>query len=398
MDGFVVEVLGLVVRWLHVITGIAWVGASFYFIWLDNSLDEPPQWKKDQGIKGDLWSFHGGGIYEVAKYALGPKQMPGRLHWFYWEAYSTWITGMLLLLVVYYFQASAYLLPGDGPLDTPALGIAASLAFIASGYIAYNVMLKAGLAERVPVFVTCMIVLLTFLSWLSVQLFSDRAAYVHMGIVIGTIMVANVFFGIIPPQREFVRAIEGGQELPTEGLRMAKLRSMHNNYLTLPVLFAMISNHYPFLYGHRYSWLILILIMMITAGARQFFNLRHKGIYKPSILVVAAILFVALMMAIGWDRQKQMEAELAGPVLAESDAMALIETHCGACHAQSPTFPGMTAAPLGVVLESPDLITQHAAKAREAVATRYMPLGNLTQLSDDERQQLVSWLARQASH
>src|SRR5690606_9572699 len=292
---------------------------------------EPPQWKRDMGIKGDLWSFHGGGIYEVAKYTLGPKQMPERLHWFYWEAYSTWITGMCLLLVVYYFQANAYLLPGDGPLTTPALGIAASLAFISSGYIGYSLMLRAGLADRVPVFVVCLVLMLTFLSWLSVQLLSDRAAYIHMGIVIGTIMVANVFFGIIPPQREFVRAIESGQELPAEGLRMAKLRSMHNNYLTLPVLFAMISNHYPFLYGHRYNWLLLILIMLITAGARQFFNWRHKGIYKPQVLVIAAALFIALMTALAWDRVKQEEAAAAGPVMAEEEALALIDTHCSAC-------------------------------------------------------------------
>jgi len=398
MDGFVVEVLALVARWLHVITGIAWVGASFYFIWLDNSLDEPPEWKRKMGIKGDLWSFHGGGIYEVAKYQLGPQQMPQRLHWFYWEAYSTWITGMCLLLLVYYFQANAFLLRSDGPFATPALGIAASLAFIASGYIVYDLMLRAGLADRVPVFVVLMVLFLTFLSWLSVQLFSERAAYIHMGIVIGTIMVANVFFGIIPPQREFVRAIESGRELPAEGLRMAKLRSTHNNYFTLPVLFAMISNHYPFLYGHRYNWLILILIMLIVAGARQFFNLRHKGIIKPQILVVAAILFIALMSAIAWDRQKQQERQVSGPVLEEGAALALIDTHCGQCHSQSPTFPGMTAPPLGVVFDSMASITQHADKAREALAAKYMPLGNLKQLSDEERQQLVTWFAQKAKH
>lgn len=388
---FITDVLSLVVRWLHVITGIAWVGASFYFIWLDNSLQEAPEWKQQRGIKGDLWSFHGGGIYEVAKYKLGPAEMPKTLHWFYWEAYSTWLTGMLLLLLVYYLQVSTYLLPPDGPIKQPLIGIAVSLAFIASGYVGYELLLRAGLAARPLQFALYVALMLAVLSRLSVELFNDRAAWLHMGIVVGTIMVANVFFGIIPPQRRFVQQMEAGVEPEAAPLAMAKLRSTHNNYFTLPVLFCMISNHYPFLYGHRYNWLILILVMAITATARQFFNLRHKGIYRPSILAACAAAFIVLMGVIGWDSQRSSSAATTSS-LSDLDAMALVTQHCSGCHATTPTFPGFAAPPLGVVLTSPDEVRLHAEKARQALLANYMPLGNLSGLTPAQRQQLVGWL------
>lgn len=395
MDVFITDILSLVMRWLHIITGIAWVGASFYFIWLDNSLQEPPSWKSEQGVKGDLWSFHGGGIYEVAKYRVGPAVMPGTLHWFYWEAYSTWITGMLLLFLVYYLQVSTYLLPPDGPITTPGLGIAASLAFIASGYIGYELLLRAGLAKQPLLFALCITVMLAALSRLSVFWFSDRAAYVHMGIVVGTIMVANVFFGIIPPQRRFVRDIEAGVEPSAESLGYAKLRSTHNNYFTLPVLFCMISNHYPFLYGHRWNWLILIIVMVIVAVARVFFNLRHKGILRPGILVGCALAFAAVMTLVGWDTQRASAAVGASNELSDPAAMALVTKHCSGCHATSPTFPGFAAPPLGVVLTSPQDIRLHAEKARQALLANYMPLGNLNGLQPMERQQLADWIGHQ---
>lgn len=391
MDSFIIDVVSLVVRWLHIITGIAWVGASFYFIWLDNSLEEAPVWKQEKGIKGDLWSFHGGGIYEVAKYQVGPSEMPQRLHWFYWEAYSTWLTGMALLVMVYYLQASTYLLAPDGNVTSPVQGIIISLLFISSGYLGYEVFLRIGLAGRTWLFIVSITVWITMLSWLSVQVFSDRAAYIHMGILIGTIMVANVFFGIIPPQRQFVKAINAGLPPDAEALRMAKLRSTHNNYFTLPVLFCMVSNHYPFLYGHRYNWLILMAVCVITAGARQFFNLRHKGIYKPWILVVSATLFLALMGAVGWDRRRSAAA-VGSVQISELDAMSLVSTHCLSCHTATPTFPGFAAPPLGVILTTPDDVRLHALKAKEALTARYMPLGNITGMSDAERQELIAWL------
>jgi uncharacterized membrane protein len=393
MEIFIVDVLSLVVRWLHIITGIAWVGASFYFIWLDNSLEEAPAWKREKGIKGDLWSFHGGGIYEVAKYQVGPSQMPQRLHWFYWEAYSTWLSGMTLLVLVYYLQASTYLLAPDAVATAPLQGIAVSLLFFVVGYLGYEVLVRSGLADRPWWFSACVTLWISMLSWLSVQVFSDRAAYIHMGIVLGTIMVANVFFGIIPAQRKFVKDIDAGLTPEPEPLRMAKLRSTHNNYFTLPVLFCMISNHYPFLYGHRYNWLILIAICVITAGARQYFNLRHKGIVKPQILVLCGVLFVGLMGAVQWDQRREA-TQLASVQVSELEAMSLISKHCTGCHATTPTFPGFAAPPLGVILTTPAEVKRHADKAKQALSTNYMPLGNISALTLEERQKLVAWLSR----
>lgn len=397
MEVFITDILSLVLRWLHIITGIAWVGASFYFIWLDNSLQQPPAWKSQKGVHGDLWSFHGGGIYEVAKYRVGPPEMPATLHWFYWEAYSTWITGMLLLLVVYYLQVSTYLLPPDGPITAPGLGIAASLAFICSGYVGYSLLLRSGLASKPLLFALCVTLMLALLSRLSVYWFSARAAYVHMGIVIGTIMVANVFFGIIPPQRRFVRDIEAGRPPAEAELRGAKLRSMHNNYFTLPVLFCMISNHYPFLYGHRWNWLILIAVMVIVAVARLFFNLRHKGIVRPGILVGCAIAFAGVMALAGWDTQRANAAVSTSSTLDDAAAMALVNRHCSGCHAALPSFPGFAAPPLGVILTTPQEVKLHAEKARQALLTNYMPLGNLNGLQPEEREQLAGWIAKQGA-
>lgn len=391
MESFVLDMLGLLFRWLHMIVGIAWVGASFYFIWLDNNLREPPKWKQDKGIKGDLWSFHGGGIYEVAKYKAGPEKMPKTLHWFYWEAYSTWITGMCLMFVIYYFQASTYLVPVDGWLTDPYAVIAASICFIVSGVAIYELLIRSKLADQPLAFAVALTLVLSVYSWLSYQLFSGRAAYIHMGVLVGSIMAANVFIGIIPPQREFVRAIESETELPLQGLQMAKLRSTHNNYLTLPVLFCMISNHYPVLYGHRHGWLILMAIFVIAAGARQFFNLKHKGIHKPQILATCFVLFIVLSFAIGWDKYKQQEA-LASLTVPTETALPIAAEHCSVCHASEPSFPGMLAPPAGMILVSEQDFSLHAASAMDAISTDYMPLGNITGMTSEERETLLGWL------
>ncbi|HEY7774925.1 MAG TPA: urate hydroxylase PuuD, partial [Kineobactrum sp.] len=345
------ELATLAARWVHLITGIAWIGASFYFVWLDNSLAPAPAWKREQGVQGDLWSFHGGGIYEVAKYRAAPPAMPETLHWFYWEAYSTWLSGMVLLVLLYYLQASSYLVAPAGWVPGPGLAVIASLAFIGSGLLAYEALLRLGAAGRPPLFIGLMILLLALFSWLASQLFAPRAAYLHVGILMGTIMVGNVLIGIIPPQRAFVRAIAAGGPLPVAGLVSAKLRSTHNNYLTLPVLFCMISNHYPLLYGHRFGWLLLVAIIVITGTARHFFNLRHRGIYRPSILVGCAALFIILGLLLAWERRPVVVgAEL--PAVDTAQVLAVARVHCTVCHADKPTWPGFAAAPAGIVLET----------------------------------------------
>ena len=393
METFFLDVIGLVVRWLHLITGIAWVGASFYFIWLDNSLEEPPQWKKDKGIKGDLWSFHGGGIYEVAKYKVAPEKMPRNLHWFYWEAYSTWITGMCLMFAVYYLQAPSYLVDSQAWITTPGAAIAASLCFLAGGVLVNELLIRTPLVDRQMLFGIMLFVILCAFSWLGSNLFSARASYLHMGALVGCIMAANVFFGIIPPQRAFAKAVEIKDEIPDRGLQLAKLRSTHNNYFTLPVLFCMISNHYPVFYGHRYAWAILMAIFAITAVARHYFNLKHRGIKKPSILVICALTFIALCVAMAVDKQRQDEA-LAAQEVDAAKVQQIAASHCGQCHAPNPTFAGFSDAPLGMNFLTQEDFELNAEKALIAVSTNYMPLGNITQMTDEERQELLAWLSQ----
>lgn len=393
MESFILDVLGLVLRWLHLITGIAWVGASFYFIWLDNSLESPPKWKQEKGIKGDLWSFHGGGIYEVAKYKAGPEKMPKTLHWFYWEAYSTWITGMCLMFVVYYFQAPSFLVKPDGWINEPLLAVFASLGFISGGVLCYEILLRSRLSSNFLVFALAMLAVLSVFSWLSSHLFAARAAYLHMGALVGTIMAANVFIGIIPPQRAFVRSVEDGTEAPIAALENAKMRSTHNNYFTLPVLFCMISNHYPVFYGHEFAWLILIAIFTITAIARQYFNLAHKGVKKPEILVICALCFIALCAWLGWDNYSKNLA-LAETQVDVQQAMAVGEKHCAQCHAPNPSFPGFTAPPLGMNFVTQEDYILNAEKALVAVSTDYMPLGNITAMTAEERELLLAWLSQ----
>ncbi len=390
MTAILWDLLELALRWLHVITGIAWIGASFYFVWLDNSLEDPPAWKSKQGVKGDLWAFHGGGIYEVAKYQAAPPEMPARLHWFYWEAYSTWITGMALLMVAYYFRADTYLIGADGLVREPFGAVLASLGYILSGVLVYEVLLRSGVTGRPLVLIAAALLLALAYSYAAHLLFAPRAAYLHVGIVIATVMVANVFVGIIPPQRAMVRALEAGQAPDVAALARAKLRSTHNNYLTLPVLFCMVSNHYPLLYGHRYAWLILVYIVFVAAASRQYFNLRHKGTHRPAILLACTGLFVLLALAIAWDGRPAPAGAAAR--VASTQALAIAAEHCTVCHARQPSQAGFVAPPAGVVLESEADLRNHADRAAVAVASQYMPLGNLTGMQAQERELLLAWL------
>ena len=298
MEAYLSEWLSLLVRWFHVIAGVAWIGASFYFIWLDNHLREPPEWKKNEGIKGDLWAIHGGGFYEIAKYRLGPKEMPRELHWFKWEAYSTLLSGLALLFVVYYMGSPGYLIdPAKADLSTGA-AIAIGLGSIAVVLAIYETLIRSPLADKGKAFALILFGILVLVDWGLFQVFSGRGAFIHVGAVIGTIMVANVFLGIIPSQRALVDSVRAGEEANEKVARLAmlaKLRSTHNNYLTLPIIFIMISNHYPLLYGNPHGWAILAAIGFITAFARHYFNLRHRDINQPWILAVAAVLTAALI-------------------------------------------------------------------------------------------------------
>jgi uncharacterized membrane protein len=395
MEAYIVDWFSLIVRWLHLITGIAWIGASLHFIWLDNSLQEPPQWKKDKGVKGDLWAIHGGGIYEFNKYHLAPPSWPTTLHWSKWEAYTTWITGTFLIVAVYYLQAQSFLVGPDNWISDPQLAVAASVGFLTLGIGFYELAVRSPLKHKAMAFAILIVFYLTFLSWLSVQLFSDRAAYLHIGALMGTIMAGNVFLGIIPAQKAFVKAIEAGNEPNADLAAFAKLRSTHNNYFTLPVLFCMISNHYPFLYGHEYNWVILIYVMGIMAYARHFFNLRHRGIVSPWIIVRAVIAFLVLAVVLGYERVADTGAQTVN--FDDNEMMAVVQKNCTVCHSQSPTFPGFLAPPGGVIMDSKDDVMGSAARMTTAVRSNYMPLGNVTNMSKEERADLLAWFASGAS-
>ena len=392
MESYLFDWLQLIFRWLHLITGIAWIGASFYFVWLDNSLEEPPQWKKDKGIKGDLWSIHGGGIYEVAKYQLAPEKMPETLHWFKWEAYTTWLTGMVLLIVIFYLGADSYLIDKRVADLTQFQAVGLGLGFLVSGWVIYELLCKSPLAKNGFLLGGVLIAIAVVYTYALTHLFSGRGAYIHMGAVIGTIMVGNVFRIIMPSQRALVAAIEqGDQPDPAWGAR-AKLHSTHNNYLTLPVLFIMISNHYPMTYSHEYSWLVLLAIIAITAFARHYFNLQHKGIKRPVILVVAAIAAATLAFVIS---PKPVAVSGDGFKPSQlSEVQSIITERCASCHSAAPTDEVFTAAPLGVMLDSLAEMKQWAPRIKaRSIDTLDMPFMNKTGMTDEERQLVGSWIA-----
>ena len=293
MEAYLIDWLNLLVRWLHFITGIAWIGSSFYFIWLDNHLEAPRDaTDSDKGVGGEIWSVHGGGFYHAQKYKVAPAELPEALHWFKWEAYTTWLSGMFLLILVYWYGAEVYLVdPGVAKLSPlTAIGIAA--AFIAGGWIVYDLLCRSRLGNNETAFSLVLLLLVSLLAWGLCQLFSGRGAYIHFGVVLGTIMVANVFFVIIPGQKQMVAAAASGVAPdPAPGIR-AKQRSVHNTYFTLPVLFVMTSNHFAMTYANEYNWLVLIAISLAGALIRIYFVARHKGKASMLPIVIAAILLL----------------------------------------------------------------------------------------------------------
>ncbi|GAB5414404.1 MAG: urate hydroxylase PuuD [Congregibacter sp.] len=394
MESYVIDWISMIVRWIHVITGIAWIGASFYFIWLDNSLENPPQWKVDKGIKGDLWAVHGGGIYEVAKYHGAPEKMPETLHWFKWEAYSTWLSGMLLLGVIYYLGADAYLIDPRVAKLEPGVAVGAGLAIIFGSWFAYSLLCISPLAKNGWLLTGLLLLLGGALAYLLTSLFSGRGAYIHFGAVIGTIMVGNVFRVIMPGQRKLVAALETGSAVNPEWGAAAKLRSTHNTYLTLPLIFIMISNHYPMTYGHALNWAVLLAIVVITGLSRQYFVLRHQSVNRPVILWGSAIaaLLLAVMLAPKQSFAPAVEAQnLTSAQVFE--AQAIILRRCASCHAEETTDPDFAVAPGGVMLHTPELMVQWAQRIKaRSVDSHDMPFLNRTGMTDDERELVGRWV------
>lgn len=386
MEAYLVDWLNLFFRWFHVIAGVAWIGASFYFVWLDLNLKTPPQWKKDKGIKGDLWAIHGGGIYEVAKYELEPQSMPEKLHWFKWEAYTTWLTGFALLCIMYYWGADQYLIDPTKMLLTQFEAIAISLGFLVGGFVFYELLVKSPLQHSPKLFGAILFAGLVFSAYALGEIFSDRAAYLHVGALIGTIMAGNVFFGIMPAQRELVRAIEAGEKPDARPAQFAKLRSTHNNYFTLPLIFIMISNHYPMTYGHEHAWLILALISFNAAFVRHYFNLKHQGQNKPWILVAGLVFLFGI---IGYMLPKPVD--MTDELITDNQVLEISKQRCASCHAAQPTQAGFAAAPGGIMLETLDELLVNKPRILQAVQSNYMPLANMTNMTEDERTMMIRW-------
>lgn len=395
MDALFLDWLTGLLRFLHVITAIAWIGASLYFIWLDLSLEQPSDDKAKRGLGGELWAIHGGGIYEVGKYRLAPPSMPSTLHWFKWEAYSTWLTGTALLIVYYYLRADTALVGAEGWVSTPAAAIVASVAYLLGGLAIYEAFIRSPLRASLPAQLIGLVTLLCAASWLAFELFAPRAAILHVGAVLATIMAANVFLGIIPSQKALVAAIEAGDTLDPEPAINAKHRSTHNNYLTLPVLLCMLSNHSAMLFSHPHAWLLVVALSLTAIVARHFFNAKHRGNLQPIYLIVAAIAFVAIAIAASVTRHT-VAVDTDARVDA-ADVQALVTEHCGVCHAEQPTQPGFAVAPGGYLFRTPADLTDNASLAATSIASGYMPLGNLTGLSDEQRATLLAWIALDAS-
>jgi uncharacterized membrane protein len=390
------EWMNLLVRWLHIITGIAWIGASFYFVWLDNSLKPPAPGSglAKKGVAGELWAVHGGGFYNPQKYLVAPAELPKDLHWFKWEAYSTWLSGFALLTIVYYFNAQAMMIDRSVADLSSWQAVGIGLGSLVAAWVVYDLLCRSKLGKHDLAFGAIVFALLVGATWVLTHYLSGRAAYIHVGAMIGTIMVANVAMVIIPGQRKMVDAMMAGLTPdPIYGIR-GKQRSVHNNYFTLPVLFIMISNHFAMTYRHEHAWAVLAGIMLAGVFIRHFFNLRHKGRIEWKYPAVGVVLLLAVAVAIAPKPPVQSGAATNGANAGAQFAavQGIIQQRCVSCHAAHPTQPGFATAPAGVMLDDPHGVSQNAARIyQQAVQLKAMPLANMTNMTDAERAQVAAW-------
>ena len=383
------EWLALLIRWAHVVFGAAWIGTSFYFNWLNNNVRKP-EVERD-GVGGELWSVHGGAFYQVVKYANAPPQLPGTLHWFKFEAYLTWLSGFLLLCLVYYLGASSFLVDADSPFGAvPTIGI--GIGALLGGWVAYDLACKSPLAKSPVAFAAVGFLFMTGVAFGLSEVMAPRAAYIHVGAMLGTMMAWNVFFVIIPNQRKSVDALARG-EVPDPSVGAAgALRSLHNNYITLPVLFIMVSNHYPLTFGHEFNWAVLAAISVLGAGVRHWFNLSGRGEKNVWILPVAAVGMVALALVSRPPEAAPSEA----PTVSTTEAMAIIAARCLPCHSANPSNDAFPVAPQGVMYDEPEQVMAKLDEIKARVVdNQTMPLGNLTNMSDEERVLLGAWIDQQ---
>jgi uncharacterized membrane protein len=397
IDAYILDWVNLILRWAHVITGIAWIGSSFYFIWLDARLNVPPRDPENNDVAGDLWAVHGGGFYHSQKYKVAPATLPEPLHWFKWEAYSTWMTGFALYIVIYYVNANALLVDPAVADIKPSTAILASLGLTAVGWLAYDGLCRSDLSDRALLLIGSVLVLA--LCWGVCQLYSGRGAFLQIGVMLGTIMVANVAHVIIPSQKQLVAAkLRGEQPDGRLGVK-AKQRSVHNNYLTLPVVFTMIGPHFALAYSHKYNWLVLFIIFAGAVLVRHFFNLRNQGRLVLALPASAAVILFALvvMLAPRTESPQPSDAAAAESKVSFEAVHQIVEARCIICHSVNATHPTAPAA-AAVKLDTSREIQIWAPRIFErVVVTKTMPLANLTGMTDEERAAIQNWYAGGAS-
>jgi uncharacterized membrane protein len=397
MDIVLTEWASACLRWLHVIAGIAWIGSSFYFIHLDLSLRSNPG--MPEGTQGEAWQVHGGGFYNMIKFVVAPSRLPRELTWFKWEAYTTWLSGMGLLIVTYYWGADLFLVDHTVMDIAPATAIIISLVTLLVCWLGYEALCRSPLGEHETALSLVGFVILVALCYGFTHVFSGRGTFLQIGALVGTIMVANVFVVIIPNQKKVVAALLAGREPDPALGKQAKQRSVHNNYLTLPVVFLMLSNHYPLMYATRYNWVIVAIVLVLGFLIRHFYNCRHAGTGNPWwTWVVAAIGMAAVAWLTLAGSHVSLAAAAQAPPTSFAAAQDIIMSRCSMCHTAEPVWEGIGSPPQNVLLDSPENILLHARQIETwAVLSTAMPPGNVTEMTEDDRRTLAAWLQHGAS-
>jgi uncharacterized membrane protein len=391
-EGHLMEWLNIVVRLMHITFGIAWIGASFYFVFLENALNRTEDVRDE--LAGNLWAVHGGGFYYLEKYKIAPKTIPKHLHWFKYEAYFTWVSGFSLLFVVYYFNAKALLIDTNVLNIGSAAAISIGIGSFIVAWMAYDLLCKSPLIKFPLLFALVGFALLTGFAYFYAQVFSARAAYIHFGAMIGSLMAANVFFVIIPSQKAMVAAGKQGKPLDPSLGKKSLARSLHNNYFTLPVLFVMISNHFPSTFGNKYSWAVLAAISLGTAGVKHYLNLKEKGKYNVYVLPAS----VLLLLAVCFVTAPQKSSTECKPNVSFAEINNIIQQRCTSCHSSKPTDDVYTAPPNGVVYDTPqDIVKKKDLIMQRVVITKTMPQNNKTNITPEERELIRCWIEQGAS-
>ena len=392
------EWLHLIVRWVHIIVGVAWIGTSFYFNWLDSRLERnDPEFKH---LDGYLWSVHSGGFYRIEKLKGPPTKLPEVLHWFKWEAYTTWISGFALLIIVYYLNASSMMLGSNSFISSPSLSIIISILLLFGSWFLYDFLCKNSSSNGQQTLIIIGFTIFVIMSYLLSQIYGSRAAYIHVGAIIGTLMTANVFRVIIPAQKNLVNAAENNKEPNLNLSTEAKNRSIHNNYFTLPVLFIMISSHFSFTYGAVNNWLILIVISLAGIMTRHYFNLRNKKQYKVWILPTAALIIFFLMIISSLSMFEKKEPIMSSSIqlVKFSEVQNIIKYRCGTCHEKNPTYEGIEVGPKGVVFDTAEDILKNLKLIKaQAIDSEIMPPNNVTSITKNERNILRVWVEQGAN-